>query len=194
MLFARRTLPTAGGFLLASALLAQQAEPATLGLQVRGSFPESGLADAVGGGNAPGVGVSLLMENDLGEYYEGWRYRVALGMDFWFWGNLTKLPGSAGKVSAGHITAEAVKMLRPTSGTTTLGPYLVAGLGIYEWSWSKMDPVLGKVDQKAGHMAGTFGFGWRLNRSLDFEAKALMGKMDPDTTAVAIVAAATWRF
>ncbi|BDU71156.1 hypothetical protein [Mesoterricola silvestris] len=189
MHFKRRTLATAGGFLLASALWAQEAEPSTLGFQVRGSFPESGLADAVGGGNAPGVGVSLLMENDLADYYPGWRYRVGLGMDFWFWGNLTKLPGSAGKVSVGHLDVEAVRMLRPGGG-----PYLVAGVGIYQWGWSKTDPVLGKVDQKVGHAAGTFGFGYRMTRSLDFELKALMGKMDPDTTAVAIMAAATYRF
>ena len=186
-----RTLAITSGFLLASALWGQQVEPSTLGLQLRGSFPESGLGDAVGGGNAPGVGVSLVMENDLAEYYPGWRYRVALGMDFWFWGNLTKLPGAAGKVSVGHLSAEAVRMLRPERPT---GPYLVAGVGIYEWSWSKSDPVLGKVDQKAGHAAGTFGFGYRWTRSLDFEVKALMGKMDPDTTAVAIMAAATYRF
>ncbi|WP_306597936.1 hypothetical protein [Geothrix sp. 21YS21S-2] len=186
-----RTLAITSGILLASALWGQEAEPSTLGLQLRGSFPESGLGDAVGGGNAPGVGISLVMENDLAEYYPGWRYRVALGMDFWFWGNLTKLPGSAGKVSVGHLSAEAVRMLRPASPK---GPYLVAGVGIYEWSWSKSDPVLGKVDQKAGHMAGTFGFGYRWTRSLDFEVKALMGKMDPDTTAVAIMAAATYRF
>lgn len=187
----RRTLAIASGFLLASALWGQQVEPSTLGLQLRGSFPESGLGDAVGGGNAPGVGISLVMENDLAEYYPGWRYRVALGMDFWFWGNLTKLPGAAGKVSVGHLSAEAVRMLRPERAT---GPYLVAGVGIYEWSWSKSDPVLGKVDQKAGHMAGTFGFGYRWTRSLDFEVKALMGKMDRDTTALAIMAAATYRF
>jgi len=191
MHFLRRTLACAPAFLLASGLWAQEAEPSTLGLQLRGSFPESGLADAVGGGNAPGVGVSLVMENDLAEYYPGWRYRVALGMDFWFWGNLTKVPGSAGKVSVGHLDAEAVRMLRPTSVT---GPYVVAGVGIYAWSWSKTDPVLGKVDQKAAHAAGAFGFGYRMTRSLDVEVKALMGKMDPDVTAVAIMAAATYRF
>jgi hypothetical protein len=194
MPLSRRILATAGGLLLASALCAQEAEPTTLGVQLRGSFPESGLADAVGGGNVPGLGVSLVMENDLEVYYPGWRYRVALGMDLWFWGNLTKLPGSAGKVSAGSLTVEAVRMLRPGGNPATLGPYLVGGLGIYEWSWSKMDPVLGKVDEKVGHMAGTAGFGWRLTPSLDFEIKALMGKMDPDTTAVAIMATATWRF
>ncbi len=194
MVHIRRSLATAGGLLLASCLCAQQPEATTLGVQARVSWPESGLADAVGGGTAPGVGVSLVMEDDLGENFEGWRGRLGLGMDFWFWGNLTKLPGAAGKVSAGHITVEAVRMLRPGGDPATLGPYLVAGLGIYEWSWSRIDPVLGKVDVKAGHMAGTFGFGWRMTRSLDFEAKALMGKMDPTTTAVAIMAAATIRF
>jgi len=191
---ARRILATAGAFLLASALAAQQPEPTTLGAQVRASLPESGLADAVGGGSAPGVGISLLMETDLAEHFEGLRARVGLGMDFWFWGNLTKLPGSAGKASAGHITGEVIKMLRPGDGAVAMGPYILAGVGIYEWSWSKNDPVAGKVDMKAGHMAGTMGFGWRYTRTLDFEVKALMGKMDPDTTALAIVAAVTARF
>jgi hypothetical protein len=180
--------------LLAAPLCAQQPEPATLGVQVRGSFPEAGLSDAVGGGAAPGLGVSLVMETDLLEHFEGWRARVALGMDFWFWGNLTKLPGSAGKASAGHISGELVRMLRPGGEPASLGPYLVVGAGLYEWSFTRNDPTLGTVDVKVGHMAGTFGFGWRLTSSLDAEAKVLMGKMDTDKTALAIMAAATWRF
>ena len=161
---------------------------------LRASFPESGLHDAVGGGTVPGLGASLVMEQDLAEHFEGWRARLALGGDFWFWGNLTQLPGTSGKVTAAHISGELVKMLRPGGDPVTLGPYLVVGAGLYEWSGTRVDPVLGKVDLKSGHMAGTFGFGWRLTRSLDGEVKVLMGKMDPATTAVAVMAAATLRF
>ena len=121
MVHPRRLLATAWGCLLACALAAQQAEPTTLAVEVRGSFPEAGLADASGGGSSPGGGVSLMLEQDLSENFEGWRARAALGMDYWFWGNFTKTPGSAGKVNAGHITGELVRMLRPTATSTTLG-------------------------------------------------------------------------
>jgi len=182
------------GFLLAASLGAQQPEPSTLGLEIRASFPESGLADAAGGGSVPGAGFRLVMEDDLADYFEGWRVRGAVGMDFWFWGNLTKLPGTSGRVTAGHLTGELVRMLRPGGDPVTLGPYMVMGLGIYEWSYDRNDPVLGSQEVKVGHAAGTFGFGWRTSKALDLEAKVLMGKLDPTTTAVAVMASAAWRF
>lgn len=189
----RRISAFALGLLLAPALAAQEAEATTLGLQLRGSFPASGLRDAVGGGDVPGVGFSLVMEDDLSQWFEGWRARLDVGGDFWFWGNLTSLPGTSGKVSAGHVTGEAVRMMRPGGDPVSLGPFLAVGLGIYEWNRS-MDTPTGKVDTHVGHAVGTVGFGWRMTKELDLEAKVLMGKLDPDTTAVAVMACATYRF
>lgn len=186
----RTLLILAGGCLLA----AQQPEPSTLGFQVRASFPQSGLSDAVGGGTAPGIGASLVADIDLAEHFEGWHARVDLGLDVWFWGNLTQLPGKSGRVSAGHLSGEAVYFLRPGGGPAAMGPYVTAGGGLYAWSGTRVDPTLGKVDMKAVHPAGTFGFGWRLSRSLDAEVKVLMGKIDPQTTALAVMGGATWRF
>lgn len=189
-----KTLVTAAGFLLATALCAQEPEPATLGFQVRASFPEAGLSAAEGGGQAPGLGLSVVMEEDLVQWYEGWRARMAVGTDIWFWGSVTSVPGASGKVTASHVSGELVRMLRPGGDPVSLGPYVLVGLGLYEWAWTKNDPVLGRVDERVGHGAGTLGFGWRLTKSMDAEAKVLMGKMDPTTTAVAFMAAVTWRF
>lgn len=182
------------GCLLAATLSAQQPEPATLGLQVRVSQPQAGLHDAAGGGD-PGLGVSLVMEQDLAEYFEGWRGRVELGGDSWFWGDLTKLPGSSNRVNAVHAGVELVRMLRPGGDPVALGPYMVLGVGVYQWSYPKTDPATGtRSDVRVGHPAGTFGFGWRVTRSLDAEVKVLAGKLDPDATAMALVVGATWRF
>jgi len=190
---AMRRVPTIAGLFLATALGAQQPEPATLGLQLRGSLPLAGLSDAVGG-NSPGVGFSVVMEQDLVEHFEGWHARVDFGADSWFWSNVTKTPGAAGKVQAGHLMGEAVRMLRPGGDPVSMGPYMTLGLGLYAWDWSHTDPVLGKLDTKVIHGAGTFGFGWRYTKSLDFEAKLLAGKLAPATTAAALLVAATWRF
>lgn len=180
--------------LACGALCAQQPEPATLACEVRASFPESGLSAAEGGGQAPGLGLSLMMEDDLVENFEGWRARFAVGGDLWFWGNVSKVPGANGKVTAMHATGELVRMLRPGGDPVTLGPYVLMGLGLYEWSWTKQDPTLGAIDEKVGHAAGILGFGWRLTKTTDAELKVLMGKMDPDTTAVALMASLSWRF
>jgi len=179
---------------LGTALAAQQPEPATLGVQARASFPQSGLSDAVGGGTAPGLGASLVAEMDLAQWFEGWRARLDLGMDVWFWGNLTQLPGKSGRVSAGHVSGELVRFLRPGGTPVTLGPYLTLGAGMYAWSGTRVDSTLGKVDMSSAHPAGILGCGWRMNKSLDLEVKVLMGKIDPQTTALAAMAAATWRF
>jgi hypothetical protein len=193
MTIQRRIAAIASGLLLGSVLVAQEAEPTTLGLQLRGSYPESGLRDSVGGGDVPGVGFSLVMEEDLAQWFEGWHARMDLGGDFWFWGNLTSMPGTSGKVTAGHVTGELVRMLRPGTGKVTLGPYLTMGVGVYEWNRS-LDTPTGKVDTHVGHGVGTLGFGMRLTPSFDLEAKVLMGKLDPDTTALAIMACGTYRF
>ena len=194
MSITRRISGVAGCFLLASVLAAQIPEPTTLGVQVRGAFPEAGLANAAGGGRGPGAGFSVVMEDDLVEHFEGWHARADVGMDFWFWGQLTKSAGSTGRVSVAHVSGELVRMLRPGATPVALGPYFIAGVGFYEWSWQRNDSVAGWVDVRNGKMAASLGFGWRQTTALDFEAKVLAGQMDPSTSALAVVFAATWRF
>ncbi|MDR3683620.1 MAG: hypothetical protein P4L11_07815 [Geothrix sp.] len=189
-----KTLATAAALLLGGALWAQEPEPATLALEVRASFPEAGLSAAEGGGQAPGLGLSLVMENDLVEHFEGWRARFAVGGDLWFWGNVSKVPGANGKVTAMHATGELVRMLRPGGDPVSLGPYVLVGLGLYEWTWTKQDPVQGPVDERVGHGTGIVGFGWRLTKTTDAELKVLMGQMDATTTAVALMGSLSWRF
>jgi hypothetical protein len=185
-------LATALAILAATSLGAQQPEPTTLGIQVRAAFPSSGLSTAAGG-SLPGAGASLVMEDDLVEYFEGWRVRCDLGGDSWFLAKGKPSPAS-GKVSEGHVSGELVRMLRPGGDPVTLGPFLVVGLGIYEWSYHTDDPVLGVIHTRTGHVAGTLGFGWRMNQRLDIEAKVVGGMIDQNWDALAFMATATWRF
>ncbi len=191
MASARWTALLAGGLLLGGTLRAQQYEPATLGLQVRGSLPFSGLKDAVGGG-LPGLGAGLVMEDD---FLEGYRGRVEMGADQWFKGKLDNLPGMKGGVSSFHLGIEGVRLLRPYGDSPLLGPYVVAGLGMYAWSVTREDTVLNtSATRRVTHAGATFGFGWRLTGHLDVEIKALAGVVDPDFTAAALLGAATFRY
>ena len=191
MACARWTAVLAGSLLLGLSLRAQQYEPATLGFQVRGSLPFGGLKDAVGGG-LPGVGVGLVMEDD---FLEGYRGRVVMGADQWFKGKLENLPGMKGGVSSFHLGVEGVRLLRPYEDYPLLGPYVVAGVGMYAWSVTREDTVLNtSATRRVTHAGATFGFGWRLTAHLDVEVKALGGVVDPDFTAAALLAAATFRF
>jgi len=191
MAFGRWTTVLAGGLLLAVSLRAQQYEPTTLGLQVRGSLPMGQLKEAVAGG-IPGLGASLVMEDD---FLDGYRGRVVLGADQWFKGNLDSVPGSKGGVFAAHLGIEGVRLLRPYEDYPLLGPFVVAGIAMYAWSVTREDTLLDtSTTRRVTHAAGTFGFGWRLTSHLDVELKVLAGRVDPDFTASALLAGATWRY
>jgi len=191
MVSARWTAVLAGSLLLGTTLRAQQYEPASLGLQVRGSLPFGELKDAVGGG-LPGIGVGLVMEED---FLEGYRGRVVMGADQWFKGKLENLPGMKGGVSAFNLGIEGVRLLRPYGDYPVLGPYVVAGVGMYAWSVTREDTVLNtSATRRVTHAGATFGFGWRLTAHLDVEVKAMAGQVDPDFGAAALLGAATFRY
>lgn len=178
---------------LASPLAAQEAEPATLGVQFRGSIPMAGLRDVVGGSDLglPGLGASLVAEMDL---EEGFRARLEVGGDRWSGNEWSGRPGIEGKVSAFHVSIEGVLMLRPEE-SPSWGPYVVAGLGGYAWSVQGRDKGTGvSTTERVAHVAGTLGFGFRLSRNLDFELRGLGGRIDPTLFAAAIQLSATYRF
>ena len=181
MTFSRRTLATAAGFLLAAALGAQQTEPSTLGLQARLTFPN------------PGLGGSLVMEDDFTDYITGVRGLLDLGADVWTWKGVARSAGGSGTVKALHLSAEFVRMLRPGGDPVTLGPYVSVGAGLYQWSFYE-DTTGGQVGRRAAHGGGTVGVGWRFTKSLDGEFKVLASNLDPGTSVVALMAMATWRF
>jgi hypothetical protein len=175
--------------MLAAALRAQEFEPASLGVQLRASAPMSQLKDSVGSG-VPGLGLDLVMEQDFGE---GWRGRALLGADKWFKGDLNSLPGTKGGAFAAHLGVEAVYLLRPYGDYPLLGPFVLAGLGGYAWDVTRED-ASGRTDRRVAHVAGTVGAGWRLTGHLDVEIKALVGEVDPDFTAAAVMAGVTVRY
>lgn len=192
MAFGRGTVVLTAFLALGPALRAQEYEPATLGIQVRGSMPLGDLRDAVGGFKRPGVGLSIVMEDD---FLEGYRGRVALGGDDWFKGSLDTVAGSRGGVSAYHITVEAARLLRPYGDFPILGPYVLAGLGFYQWSVVTENTALNTSStRRVGHAAVSFGFGWRYTAHLDAELKVLAGRVDPGFTAGAFLAGVTWRY
>ena len=174
----RRTLATAAGFLLAAALGAQQSEPTTLGVQARLTFPY------------PGLGGSLVMEDDFGDYFNGIRGRLDLGADVWAWKGVARSDAGSGTVKALHLGAEVVRMLRPGGDPVSLGPYVTLGAGLYQWSFTE-DGVGGR---RAAHGGGTVGVGWRFTKTLDGEFKVLASNLDPGTSVLALMAMATWRF
>ena len=175
--------------LLSAVLSARAAEPATLGLQVRASIPEGDLRDALGGFRYPGVGLSLVAEQD---FELPVRVRLALGADRWPRKSGTLLATDA-RAYAYHLTLEGVYLLRPDEGdaAVVLGPYLVAGLSACAWN---LEYGGSAGTFRALHAAGSFGFGWRVTRSLDVELKAFAGPMDAGRTAASLACAATFRF
>jgi hypothetical protein len=178
---------------LAMPLAAQEIEPPTLGLQIRGSIPQAGLAEVVGdsGLSLPGLGASLVVEVDL---EEGYRARVVMGGDRWDSGDWSGRPGIEGKVSDFHLGVEGVWMLR-SDESPSWGPYLVAGLAGYVWSVGSRETATGVTStRRILHAAGTFGIGFRLARSLDVELRALGGRIDPDLFGAAIQLGVTYRF
>jgi len=177
----RRTLATAAGLLLTAALGAQQTEPATLGAQVRLTFP------------SPGLGGSLVMEEDFTDNWVGIRGRLDLGADLWTWKGVARNGNGSGTAKAMHLSGEMVKMLRPGGDPVTLGPYVTLGAGLYQWSFNE-DTATGQVGRRAGHGGGTVGVGWRFTRTLDGEFKVLASQLDPGTSVLALMAMATWRF
>jgi len=192
MAFARGTAVLLSCLAFAPALRAQEYEPATLGIQVRGSVPLGDLKDAVGGFKKPGVGISVVMEED---FLEGYRGRIALGADDWFKGSLDTVSGSRGGVSAYHLTVEGVRLLRPYGDFPIRGPYVLAGLGFYQWTVSTENPAQNTSStRRMGHAAVSFGFGWRASAHLDAELKVLAGRLDPGLTAAAVLAGVTWRY
>ena len=178
MAFSRRTLATAAGLLLTAALGAQQTEPTTLGVQARLTFP------------SPGLGGSLVMEQDFTDNWVGVRGRLDLGADIWTWNAVARNGSGSGTVKALHLGAEVVRMLRPGGDTVSLGPYVTLGAGLYQWSFN--EDATGS--RRAGHGGGTVGVGWRFTKTLDGEFKVLASQLDPGTSVVALMAMATWRF
>lgn len=176
--------------LLTLPLCAQEAEPATLGCQVRGSIPLGGLQEVIGGKPLPGVGASLLAEIDL---TEGYRMRVEMGGDVWPRGDWSGKPGVEGRAGTLHLSLEGVMMLN--DNTPSSGPYLVAGLGAYAWAISSKDTINDtNTTARILHVAGTAGFGYRFTRHLDLELRGLAGRIDPTLFAAAIQGSATYRF
>jgi Outer membrane protein beta-barrel domain len=171
---------------------AQEAEAATLGLQVRGSIPLGGLEEVVGGSgkSMPGIGASLMAEIDL---TEGFRMRVEMGGDTWPTGDWSGRPGVEGKAATLHISIEGMMMLN--DNTPSGGPYVVAGLGGYAWAVASKDTIADtSTTTRILHVAGTAGFGYRLNRHLDVELRGLAGRISPSLFAAALQASATYRF
>jgi hypothetical protein len=184
---ARRALPLA--VLLSMGLMAQDVEPATAGIQARISLPEAGLKDV--SAPIPGLGLSLVTEMDLGE---GYRARLDMGADQWQKGDWESRPGIEGKVADFHLSLEGVLMLRPDE-TPSWGPYVLAGLGGYAWTVNEKNKSTGASEsQRVLHVAGIVGMGFRCNRMLDVELKALAGRISPDLFAAAIQLGVLYRF
>lgn len=175
-------------FALSAALGAQDLEPSALGIQGRLSIPEGSFRDALGGLKGPGLGLSLYGQMDLGE---GWRARVALGSDLWTKGG--GLPGEDREIRAFHASMEAVYVLRDEGPHPVLGPYVVAGVGAYAWSLGADITGTGET-RRVTHAAGTVGFGWRIARNLELEARFLGGRIDPGLTAAIVMGAVNLRF
>jgi len=172
---------------------AQDPEASSLGLQVRASLPEAGLAEVVGssGIKPPGLGASLVVEVDL---TEGYRVRGVMGGDRWDTGDWSARPGIEGNVSDFHLGLEGVMMLRPDE-SPSWGPYIVGGIAGYAWSVGSHDKVSGvSTTRRILHVAGTFGIGFRLAKSLDIELRGLGGRIDPDLFAAAVQLGVTYRY
>jgi hypothetical protein len=188
----RWTAGLAAALLLGLPLAAQQVEPTTLGVQFRGDIPMGDLRDIVGGYVKPGLGGSVMMEQD---FEDGYRGRLGLGADVWFKGAWLDRPGVNGSVNAFHLDVEAVRMLRTDADAPLTGPYVLAGVGLYTWAVSTEDTINNtKISRQVSHLAATFGFGWRLNGHMDMELKGLMGNIEPDIRAMVLSAAVTWRY
>jgi hypothetical protein len=183
-----RSLPLV--LFLVCTLAAQDAEPASIGVQARISKAESGLKDVTGSA-LPGLGASLVVEMD---YTEGFRARVDIGYDQWQTGDLGSRPGAEGSVSAFHVGVEGVMMLNPDEAPSW-GPYVLAGLGAYAWNVQERDKATGVTTKRRGtHAAGTLGIGFRLAKSLDLELKILAGSVAPNLKAAALQVGVTYRF
>lgn len=179
--------------LLSGLAWAQDPEASSLGLQLMASFPEAGLAEVVGssGIKLPGLGANLIAEMDLSE---GFRVRGLMGGDRWDTGDWSGRPGIEGNVSDFHIGLEGVMMLRPDE-SPSWGPYIVAGISGYAWSVGSRDTSSGASDtERVFHVAGTFGFGFRLAKCLDVELRGLGGRIDPTLFAAAIQVGVTYRY
>jgi hypothetical protein len=172
---------------------AQDPEASSLGLQLMASFPEAGLADAVGnsGLKLPGLGANLVVEMDL---TEGYRVRGVMGGDRWDTGDWSGRPGIEGKVSDFHLGLEGVMMLRPDE-SPSWGPYIVGGISGYAWSVDSHDKTSGvSSTRRILHVAGTFGIGFRLAKCLDVELRGLGGGIDPGLFAAAVQLGVTYRY
>lgn len=175
--------------LLALPLGAQVLEPGMMGLQARISIPEGSFRDALGGLRVPGFGASLFAELDWGESLHT---RFGLGADLWPQGK-GNLGSDDRQIQAFHADGELLYFLRDEGDKTTLGPYLIAGLGGYSWSLGKDVTGTGQT-RRVIHAAATVGFGVRLMRHLDAELKVLGGPIEPGITAMAITGALNYRF
>jgi len=180
----RRCLP----LLLACALGAQ--EPSTFGIQLRLSSPSDNLKDTVGG--KMGWGGSMGVESD---YEDGWKGRVLLGYDAWGPGNAADQSGLRGKVTAGHISAEGVRMLGPEGTRGFTGPYVFLGVGAYGWGVTQTLPSSGGSEtRRVAHIAGSAGLGYRFGPHADLEAKVTSGRVDTKYNATFLSLGATYRF
>ncbi len=175
--------------LLAVPAVAQVMEPSQLGVQIRISIPEGNFRDALGGLRVPGYGASLLAEFDLGDSFHT---RAALGLDRWPQGR-GNLVDENREINAFHLSVEGLYFLQDEGALRAKGPYVLGGLGGYAWSLGKDITGLATT-RRAIHMAGTLGVGWRLNKHLDAEIKALMGAVDPGLSALVIMGCVNYRF
>ena len=176
----------------AAPLAAQAEDGKILGLQLRADCPTDNVRDAVGGSSKLGFGASLQVEQDI---EDGYKWRVALGMDQWGWGNWLGQDGFRGRVQATHVTLEGVKMLRPDVDEHLLGPYLFLGVTACGWTVDQKDADNGvTVTRRVVHPAGTFGLGYRVTPSWDIEARGLFGRVDPAFSGELFSLGVTFRF
>lgn len=181
--------PLLAALLTLGPLSADEAGP-TMGGQLRLSFPRANLKDATG--TWPGLGGSLLVEQPL---EDGYALRVGIGFDHFLSSDWAGRPGVRGQVDLGRIDLEGLKLLRPDQEPFDLGPYVLIGLSALGWSLTETDQVLGtRTTRRTVHVGGTAGLGWRLNRKLSLEMKALYGRVDPTLAAGMLTFAVTYHF
>ena len=179
-----RTQIALSALLLAMPLAADGSERDTFGVQVRGSLPGGNIPDATGN-QSVGLGASFLAELHFESEVCA---RVLMGADSW------RQKGGSGdrSVKAYHLGVEAVYFLRD-EGNVQMGPYLVGGVAGVTWALGADARADGKP-LRVIHLGLTAGFGYRLNRYLDVELKALTGKVDVAFTGTATTLGVTYRF
>ncbi len=149
------------------------------------AVPLQNLADKVD--SKVGGGAALGLEFPL---EDGWRWRAEVGHDPFPKGTSKGVTAMQGQVSASHLDVEGVYQLREPRG-----PYLLFGLGAYSWEVKDTDLLVGTTtSRRVAHVAGVFGFGYRVGPHLDLEVRGVAGKVDPTLTAAWVAFSLGWRF